>query len=789
MSRFSSLLSASVLAITVAWGGVAAAAPEPPAASPAKPAAAKDSKAKDTKASSGKDAKSKDAAAKDTKSKDTKSKDAKADSKSKDAKSKDDGKGKSASKETGKDAKSKSTTGKTSDSKKDAKASASSAPKPNTARFQAPAVAAPAMSSGGSNISGGELGVLQQAVRAARSSRASEAMAAASQLSDPVAQKLVTWLVVRQSPNDLGFRAVNAFIKENPGWPTQGTLRRRAERVLFQENRDLNAAREFFSEQAPLSGEGKVAFARVLVASGNSKEAADWVRAAYRDDALNDRFESTILEEFGSAITRADHKLRADRFSYGENPDAERALRAAARAGSDVVALTKARMAIGRKEASGERLLAQVPFTLANDPAYLHAKSQLLRRADKPQEAARALLAGSASPSAAAGADEWWIERRLVARELLDAGDAQLAYKVAATGVPPEKDAYRAEQQWTSGWIALRFLKDPRTAAQHFAKVDDEQKHPITLARAYFWQARAAEAMGDGGRARSGYQAASRFPFTYYGQLSRVKLGMPAVTLPNASPSFSARNDFNRLEAVKALRMLYAIGDRDTAATIYYDLGARLDDAGQISMLADLAESAGDARGALAAGKEGLAEGHQVDNAAFPDFGLPSFNSIGYPVDKAVVYSIARQETQFNPTIVSRAKAMGFMQVTPEAGRHVSKLTGVPYDERRLMSDQTYNVQFGAAEIGELVQAFRGNYVLAFASYNGGRGNVAKWIQRYGDPRDPEVDVVDWVESIPFSETRNYVQRVMENYQVYKVRFNIPTKLQMEADLRGSTAR
>lgn len=779
MSRFSSLLSASVLAITVAWGGVAAAAPEPPT----KPVAAKDSKAKDTKAKDAKGSSSKDA--KDSaKSKDTKSKDAKADSKSKDAKSKD-----AKSKDVKADSKSKSAAGKTSDSKKDAKASSSSAPKPNTARFQAPAAAAPAMSSGGSNISGGELGVLQQAVRAARSSRASEAMAAASQLSDPVAQKLVTWLVVRQSPNDLGFRAVNAFIKENPGWPTQGTLRRRAERVLFQENRDLNAAREFFSEQAPLSGEGKVAFARVLVASGNSKEAADWVRAAYRDDALNDRFESTILEEFGSVITRADHKLRADRFSYGENPDAERALRAAARAGSDVVALTKARMAIGRKDANGERLLAQVPFTLANDPAYLHAKSQLLRRADKPQEAARALLAGAASQGAAAGADEWWIERRLVARELLDAGDAQLAYKVAATGVPPEKDAYRAEQQWTSGWIALRFLKDPRTAAQHFAKVDDEQKHPITLARAYYWQARAAEAMGDGGRARSGYQAASRFPFTYYGQLSRVKLGMPAVTLPNASPSFSARNDFNRLEAVKALRMLYAIGDRDTAATIYYDLGARLDDAGQISLLADLAESAGDARGALAAGKEGLAEGHQVDNAAFPDFGLPSFNSIGYPVDKAVVYSIARQETQFNPTIVSRAKAMGFMQVTPEAGRHVSKLTGVPYDERRLMSDQTYNVQFGAAEIGELVQAFRGNYVLAFASYNGGRGNVAKWIQRYGDPRDPEVDVVDWVESIPFSETRNYVQRVMENYQVYKVRFNIPTKLQMEADLRGTTAR
>ncbi|MDI4664744.1 lytic transglycosylase domain-containing protein [Xanthobacter autotrophicus] len=202
-------------------------------------------------------------------------------------------------------------------------------------------------------------------------------------------------------------------------------------------------------------------------------------------------------------------------------------------------------------------------------------------------------------------------------------------------------------------------------------------------------------------------------------------------------------------------------------------------------MLADLAEANGDARGALVVGKEGLAEGHPLEAEAFPTFGLPSFNSIGYPVDKAVVYAIARQESQFNPRIVSSAKAMGYMQVTPEAGRHVAKLTGVAYDERRLMSDQTYNVQFGAAEIGELVESYRGNYVLAFAAYNAGRGNVAKWIQRYGDPRDPDVDVVDWVEAIPFSETRNYVQRVMENYQVYKVRFNIPSKLQMEADLRG----
>ena len=756
MSSVSSLMSVSALALALAWSGAMPAVAESAPTPPAKPSA-----------SASKDAKSKDSKAADSKSKDTKSKDAKAkDAKSKDAKSSSPAKPAAAKPATAKNATSKPAAG-----------------KPAPVRVAPAPQAAPTVGTS-SNIAGGDLAALKVAVSAARNGRAAEAMGAAQQLDDPVARTLVTWLVIRHAPNDLGFNAINEFIQEKPGWPTQSTLRRRAERVLFQENKDPAKAQAFFAEQPPLSGEGKVALARYLVSIGKRQDAAEWVRDAWRNDDLNELFESKIIDEFSGFLTRADHKLRADHFSY--KPDTDRALRAAARAGSDIVALTKARMAIARKEANGEKLLGLVPFTLSSDPAYLFAKSQLLRRADKPQEAARALLAGASSDQVLADPDEWWIERRLVARELLDAGDFQTAYKVAATGVPPQADNYRAEQQWTAGWIALRFLKDPSRAAQHFAKVDDDQKHPITLSRAYYWQARAAEAMGDRGRATAAYQAAAKFPATYYGQLSRTKLGMaPVVLRGTPSPSFGARDTFARLEPVKAIRMLYAVGARDIPLTIYYDLAWRMEDSSQLAMLANLAESNNDPRGALVVGKEGLAEGHPLEAEAFPTFGLPNYSPIGDPVDKAAVYAIARQESQFNPAIVSSAKAMGFMQVTPEAGRQVAKITGVAYDERRLMTDQSYNVQFGAAELGELVAQYGGNYVLAFAAYNAGRGSVAKWIARYGDPRDPDVDVVDWVEAIPFSETRNYVQRVMENYQVYKVRFNIPSKLQMEADLRG----
>ncbi|MFG1318635.1 transglycosylase SLT domain-containing protein [Xanthobacter autotrophicus] len=769
MSPVSSLISVSALALALAWSGAMPALAE--TAPTAKPASSKDT---------AKDAKAKDTKAKDTKAKDTKAKDAGKPG-SKDAKA-------TASKPTG-NAKA-SADAKSGKANKDAAKPAPAKPaaskpaaKPATARAPTAAPQAAPTLSASSNIPGGDLAALKVAVNAAKNGRAAEAMGAAQQLDDPAARTLVTWLVIRHAPNDLGFDAINQFLKDKPGWPTQSTLRRRAERVLFQENRDPAKARDFFAEQPPLSGEGKIALARYLVAAGNRSDAADWVREAWREDELNESFESKIIDEFSGFLTRTDHKLRADRFSY--KPDPDRALRAAARAGSDIVALTKARMAIAKKDANGEKLLAQVPFNLSSDPAYLFAKSQLARRADKPQDAARALLAGATSDQVRADPDEWWIERRLVARELLEAGDFQTAYKVAATGVPPKADNYRAEQHFTAGWIALRFLKDPRTAAQHFAKIDDDQKHPITLSRAYYWQARAAEAMGDGGRARERFQAAARFPATYYGQLSRTKLGMAPVVLRSPSPSFDSRNTFARLEPVKAIRMLYAVGERDIPLTIYYDLAWRMEDPAQLAMLADLAEANGDARGALVVGKEGLAEGHPLEAEAFPTFGLPSYTPIGNPVDKASIYAVARQESQFNARTLSSAKAMGLMQVTPEAGREVTKKTGVPYSESRLMSDQSYNVQFGAAELGELVQNYGGNYVLVFAAYNAGRGSVAKWIQRYGDPRDPDVDVVDWVESIPFSETRNYVQRVMENYQVYKVRFNIPSKLQMEADLRG----
>jgi soluble lytic murein transglycosylase len=388
--------------------------------------------------------------------------------------------------------------------------------------------------------------------------------------------------------------------------------------------------------------------------------------------------------------------------------------------------------------------------------------------------------------SATIDTDQWWIERRLIARKLLDDNDAKTAYQVARNAAVPARDNYRVEHQFTAGWIALRFLNDPATAQTHFAKIAQGISNPISLARASYWQGRASEAMGRQQEARAHYQAAAQHPTAYYGQIARAKLGMKDLVL--RSPP--ERHGTLQHEVVRAIDLLYAVGERDLIAGMLADLGERAQqDAPVLAALGDVATRNKDARATLLLGKGALGRGLPLDHYAFPVIGIPDFKTVGPAIDLPTVYSIARQESTFNQRTLSTAKAMGLMQVTPEAGRYVAKKFNVSFDAKKLMADPVYNVQLGAAELADLIVDYRGSYILSFAGYNAGRGRVRDWVERFGDPRDPNVDPIDWVERIPFSETRNYVQRVLENLQVYRVRFGGGTKLLIEADLRrgGST--
>jgi soluble lytic murein transglycosylase len=628
-----------------------------------------------------------------------------------------------------------------------------------------------------------DVDALENVIELIRKHKPADATEAAAVITDPVASKLAEWIILRSDDNGASVERYRAFLAANPSWPSQTFLRRRLEAALWDDHRDDATVWAWFENESPLSAKGKFSLARAMLGRGDRANAERLVRDAWRNDSMSEDTESAALDLFGALVTPGDHKARMDLLLYGS--DHEAALRAAKRLGAAEVALAKARIAGYRKASNAKALLEAVPRELRGDPGYIFSKIQLLRREEKFAEAAQLMVSAPRDPARLYNVDEWWVERRLLSRKMLDIGEHRTAYLIARDAALPARDIYKTEQEFTAGWIALRFLTDPATAAQHFARIGVGSVNPTTLARAGYWQGRAAEAAGRLQDARAAYTAAAAQSTSYYGQLARAKLGLPQIEL-NSPPAARSRG-IERLEIVRAAQLLYDLDEREIAVPMLADMGEN-GDADALVGLGELAARNGDARGMLLVGKAALNRGLPFDFYAYPVNGIPPFKSIGPEVEQSVIFSIARQESAFNPAVVSPAQAYGLMQVTPDAGRYVCKKYGANFDLNRMKTDPVYNAALGAAELGGLLEDYRGSYIMTFAAYNAGRGSVKKWIERYGDPRDPKVDAVDWVELIPFSETRNYVQRIMENLQVYRARFGGGTRLQIEADLRRGAA-
>ncbi|BAR62941.1 putative soluble lytic transglycosylaseprecursor [Bradyrhizobium diazoefficiens] len=635
----------------------------------------------------------------------------------------------------------------------------------------------PAAIAATSSTSQADKDTLESVIELVRKRKAGDATNAAATISDPVARKLAEWIILRSEDNGATVERYRAFLSANPSWPSQTFLRRRLEAAMWDDRRDDSVAWSWFENESPVSAKGRFTLAKAMLARGDRANAERLVREAWRSDPMSEDTENNALDQFGALLTPGDQKARMDTLLYGSENEA--ALRAAKRLGAGYVALAKARIASVKKAPNARALHEAVPRELHNDPGFLFSKIQLLRREEKFAEAAQLMLSAPKDPNRLYNLDEWWIERRLLARKMIDTEEFRSAYLIARDAALPSRDIYKTEQEFTAGWIALRFLNDPATATQHFARIGVGSVNPTTLARAGYWQGRAAEAAGRQQEARNAYARAAEQSTSYYGQLARAKLGLPQIEL-NSQPRGRGAE---RLEIVRAAQLLYELDEREMAVPMLADMGEN-GDPEALTGLGELTQRYSDARGMLLVGKAALNRGLPFDFYAYPVNGIPQFTPIGPEVERSIVYAIARQESAFNPSVVSPAQAYGLMQVTPDAARYVCKRHGATYDLGRLKNDSAYNATLGSAELGGLLEDYRGSYIMTFAAYNAGRGSVKKWVDRYGDPRDPKVDAVDWVELIPFSETRNYVQRIMENLQVYRARFGGGTRLQIEADLR-----
>ena len=610
-----------------------------------------------------------------------------------------------------------------------------------------------------------DLAATKQAISLVQRGKFTDATTLAASIKDRVAQKVVEWALLRNADATAGFERYAAFVHANTEWPSIPLLRKRAETRLWNERRDPATVHGFIGAR-PAGAPGRLALARVLLREGDREGATREVRTVWRTAEMSAELEASVVEAFPDQLTTADHTARMDRRIGAKHFGA--AMRAAKRLGPAQVAIVKACDATAANSAKSGALLEAVAKEARSDMGYALCRLHWLLARNELAAAVKVVAESAREDLQHQETDEWWRECRLLARRLIDLGDVQTAYRVARDAPVPANIYYRAEYHFMAGWIAFRFLHNPSTALHHFAHIDEGSDDPIVLARAAYWRGRAAEAAGRLEDMHAQYATAARYPTAYYGQLARARLGLSEIAARPAPPQSV---DGAQSDLLHAADILYAIGEFDLALSFVSDLAETSSDVATLHGLGQLAARYHDAQAMLAIGKTALARGLPTEQHAFPEIGVPSYRPIAPPIDKCMVYSIVRTESAFDQRDKSPAKAVGLMQVTPEAGRDTAKRFGVTYDWRRLVSDPVYNMQMGAAEISALFKEYTGSYIMTFAGYNAGRGRVQQWVAQHGDPRNPKIDAVDWVERIPLAETRNYVQRVMENLQVYRARF------------------
>jgi soluble lytic murein transglycosylase len=587
--------------------------------------------------------------------------------------------------------------------------------------------------------------------------------ALAAKASDAAERAAFDWLALRLAPRPDDQRLA-AFAAAHPHWPGGDWLRAVEEGRLYADHPSADVVTARFAGDPPRMPAGKLALARAMLESGRRDEATAIVAPLWRNDDLDPWSEAEALKTFAALLTRADHKYRADRLLYAEKSGA--ALRAAALAGPDEVALAEARIAAANGPLTA-RAVAAVPPALQKDPGLLFARVQDARRANRAREAAGWLALAPTDVAALIDPDKWWSEQRMVARELLDIGELRQAFALCAAAAPASVPA-KVDAAFHAGWIALRFLGDAEEAAKRFDAANAVAATPLSIARAGYWRGRAAEALGRADEARRFYERAAAFPIAYYGQLAAERLGLQALALraPAATAAPEARD-----EATPVVAWLYAAGLDDLANALAQAAGGQWSDEAQLAALADEVAAHGDAAANVAFGKIVTERGFALDASAFPLSGVPSFAPLVGSADLPSVYAVARQESEFARQAASGMGAKGLMQILPSTAQDAARHAGVPFDAARLVADPAYNAQLGAAFLGQMIADQGGSVALALAAYNAGAGRVAQWIAAYGDPRSGKADPVDWVERIPFDETRDYVERVSENIGVYRARF------------------
>ncbi len=614
----------------------------------------------------------------------------------------------------------------------------------------------------------------QRALSAAESGRWAVAETHARAAGSAELNDYLRWLRLRDERVTAPIAEYASFLAERSDWPGLGPLRARAETVLADQADDRTVL-AFFADAEPTTGKGRVRLATALLAAGHERRATELLRRAWVEDDLGESEERAILAAHGGRLQAADHRARLDRLLWDGREAAARRMLARVDAGHRALAEARLRL---RGDRSPDAAVAAVPPDLLGMPGLAYERVRW-RRIKGLDGAAQAILLDP--PGTLVRPKLWWDERLIQVRRALRAGQHRLAYRLAA-GHGLDAGAELAEAEWTSGWLALRFTNEPERAAAHFQRMAGVVRTPISRARASYWAGRAAAALGRPEEAQRHYRDAAGFPQAFYGQLAAAELGLviqprstQAAAAPVADPADHALG--------RTARLLCELGAYERAVPFVVQLARSASDDAAARGALRLARNCGRADLAVRAAKALPPEREVALDTSHP---VPRIAALtarrpGLP-EPALRLAVTRQESQFDPAARSPAGARGLMQLMPPTARSMARDLGVPFAVERLTRDPEYNARLGVRYLERQLARFDGEAVLALAAYNAGPGRVAEWLATYGDPRGGDAHQwIDWIEQIPFTETRNYVQRVLESREVYARRLEAPSATQLVA--------
>lgn len=626
-------------------------------------------------------------------------------------------------------------------------------------------------------ISSADASLLGQALTAARARDVSRTEQLRAQISDPTARKIVRWALVDTSGSQLSWAELSQDHAAFAAWPRGDSRTADTERALERANPPAAQVLAFFGERRPVTIEGAMALAGALEQSGRADEAQALIRDWWRTRSFDEAPQSRVLARYGRWLTQDDHDRRLSMLLLGPQGPATRAM--APLASPDRRALANVQMTL-RTAYDPSAALAGLQPSQLQDPGIAFERVRALRQANREVEGFALLAQLPPAPTHQEGQDSLWAERRNYFIHALRARNWQAAYHAMAGHGFTSGDRM-VDAEFFAGWVALTKLNDPARAAQHFEALRVASSTPITQGRAFYWLGRAAEASGDAEGAQAYYRAGAAHIQSFYGQLAAEKAGIVTITLPpEPQPTEADRAAFEANEVVRAARILADIGETNLFRVFAYHLDDTLPNAEQLALLMDAARGYNEGFTAMMVGRAASQRGFLLPERAYP-IRIPQSAPGAPPLEFTL--AITRQESSFDPRVVSSAGARGMMQFLPSTAQGVARRLGVGYSAEMLF-DPDYNMRLGSYHLGELIEQNGGSYILAAVGYNAGPARPPQWIADCGDPRGGRVDPVDFIECVPFTETRNYMMRVMENMQIYRARLNNGTgALTPSADL------